>query len=288
VVMRTPNVAEASTKVYLESEKLRLEIATLRRAWWQSPTLAATLFASLVTICLSWAAGLFDLRRDQIALETNRARFERDQLKIEIANQERQKSVLEGEQKELARQRESMKIELTRLQRETEKARIAQSVAEQKEKEAGKRLASVESKLRDLGRPGVEITRSVFPGKKADFRLDNHGPGPAILKRFRYFVDRKEIQASSRPGRELLPILDALDIDEEFVFFHQFDPNERLPPGAQVRMFWVKDDGINYAETEAFAEASTRFGIAVCYCSVDDQCGWAIFGLVGKSPGQCK
>jgi hypothetical protein len=95
----TPSGTQTSTKDHLESEKLRLEIATLRRAWWQSPTLAATLVASLVTICLSWAAGLFDLRRDQITLETNRARFERDQLKLEIANQEQQKLILEGEQR---------------------------------------------------------------------------------------------------------------------------------------------------------------------------------------------
>jgi hypothetical protein len=140
-----------------------------------------------------------------------------------------------------------MKTDLKNLQQQTEQARIeaksarmAQSVAEQKQKEAGERLASVEEKLRDIGRPGVEITRSLFAGTKADFRLDNHGPGPAILKRFRYFVDRKEVLSSSQPGRELIPILEALDINQEYVFYHQFDPNERFPQGAQVRMFWVK------------------------------------------------
>ena len=74
-VASQPVVSEATKpetspdpKQLLEVEKLKLEISDLKRSAWLEPAVMIPIVATLVTLGLSWALGVFDVERKRIEI----------------------------------------------------------------------------------------------------------------------------------------------------------------------------------------------------------------------------
>ena len=276
----------------LEQEKLRLEILSLRKRWWQSPALASTLVASLVTIGLSWAGGLFDLRRDQIALETNRAKFERDQVNADIKVQETLKKSLEKDRASLELERTALNRDISALQRSAQeatdaalKANAALAEAQtrvantnQALKAANGRLDVVQRQLKAVSAPNLEVNRILRADDEAYIAFHNRGPGPAIIRRIHYIVDDEEIPESSQAGARLRPVLEAMGINDESMYWFGFGANARLAAGDTQQIFWVSKNALNSWNFDRFSQATARLKIAICFCSVENHCDWVGYG----------
>lgn len=290
----------------LELAKLRLEIASLRRKWWQSPALGSAILVGLISLGVSWYAGLFDLARKQIEFETNRSKFEKDRAEVELAKVQAERDQTKADIREQTRIRDEIKVESRRLnekkdaasialariqnelvkgRREVGEARAALDRAIESERAALARTKATEALLHDLARPALRVVRTELDDEKVfDFRLGNRGPGPAVLKRNQYFVDGRPL----RPNATLLELLDALEINETFMGWTEYDPGERLPMGAEMKFLRVREHQFSQAAAYEFSRAAKRLAIAVCSCSIDGTCGWATYGQVPGELGACE
>jgi hypothetical protein len=76
------------SKELLELEKLKLEIVDLKRSAWLKPAVMIPTVATLVTLGLSWALGVFDVERKRIEVSAAQLAIRREKLTEDVAKLE--------------------------------------------------------------------------------------------------------------------------------------------------------------------------------------------------------
>ncbi len=138
----------------------------------------------------------------------------------------------------------------------------------------------------------VFTTNFAKPLPGSDFfgiRLENRGLGPAVVTEFRLFVDAEPVESDAK--REWRATLNLLGVNEPWVRYYKMNPGTYLEKGAPVILVSIMDDQVRPETMRSFREATSRLGIAICYCSVYEKCKVARYGTAldaGRLKRRCR
>ncbi len=107
-------------------------------------------------------------------------------------------------------------------------------------------------------------------------RLENRGLGPAVLTEFRLFVDAKPVETDAGGGWRAT--LNLLGLNEPWVRYYWFSPDTYLEKDDPEILVSIVRDQVRPETMRRFREAISRLGVAICYCSVYEECKVARYG----------
>jgi hypothetical protein len=229
-------------KQLLEFEKLKLEIADLRRSAWFKPAVMIPIVATLVTLGISWGLGVFDVERKRIEVSATELEIRRERLTDDVAK-------LEKDQQSLEQAKTGLRTQISDLQKQLDYTKNVLSV------------------------PSLNIdSYSAFDG--ARLWLKNVGKGTAKVKVIRLFVDNNPVSTGST--REWIPALDRLGINAPWI--HWIWPqDDYISSGSTHILLEVPKEDFSYREADEFGAAMEHLGVEVCYCSDLNVCKWTTY-----------
>ena len=118
--LRSAASTPASGESSLQDEKLRLEIAELRRSHWSRPIVVVPIAVAALTASLSYYLGFFDVKRQ--AIEVQRERVEIEKFRAEMARDDAAKK-----KKDLDIDVEALRAEGSRLAKSNQQLQIQSS-----------------------------------------------------------------------------------------------------------------------------------------------------------------
>src|SRR5262249_28453726 len=159
----------------LEVEKLKLEVADLRRSSWLKPAVMIPIVGTLVTLGLSWSLGVFDVERKRVEVSASLLEIRREKLQQDVAK-------LEHDQKDLETSKAGLRRDIAGLQSQLNTTRA--------------NYQRLESQLNYtktvLSRAALNIFYYLAPDYSA-LKLENHGRSTATIRTMQVFVDNQPI-----------------------------------------------------------------------------------------------
>jgi hypothetical protein len=235
---------EASTdpKQSLELEKLKLEISDLKRSAWLKPPVMIPIVATLVTLGLSWALGVFDVERKRIEVAATELQIRREKLTEDVGKLEKDQQTLEEA-----------------------KAGLLTQISDLKKK--------LDYTTNVLSVPSLNIhSYSAFDGAK--LWLSNEGRGTAKVQVIRVFVDNKRVPIGNT--NEWIPTLGGLGINAAWIHW-VWPQDDYITSGSTPILLEIPKEDFSLWEAGKFGEAMKHLGMEICYCSDLNACKWTIF-----------
>jgi hypothetical protein len=229
-------------KQALEAEKLKLEIAELKRSAWVKPAVMIPIVATLVTLGISWGLGVFDVERKRIEVSATELQIRRERLTDDVAK-------LEKDQQNLEQAKTGLRTQISDLQKQLDYTKNVLSV------------------------PSLNVSSySAFDG--ARLWLNNTGKGTAKIKVIRLFVDNNSVPTGS--SHEWIPALDRLGINAPWIHW-VWPKDDYISSGSTHILLEVPKDDFSYREADQFGEAMKHLGLEMCYCSDLNICKWTTY-----------
>jgi len=226
----------------LKIEKLKLEISDLKRSAWLKPPVMIPIVATLVTLGLSWALGVFGVERKRIEVAATELQIRREKLTEDVAKLEKDQQTLEQA-----------------------KAGLMAQISDLRKK--------LDYTTNVLSAPSLNIrSYSAFDGAK--LWLSNEGKGTAKVQVIRVFVDNKRVPIGAT--HEWLPALDDLGINAPWIHW-VWPKDDYVTSGAKPVMLEIPKEDFSPLEADEFGEAMERLGMEICYCSDLNACKWTTF-----------
>jgi hypothetical protein len=230
------------TKQPLELEKLKLEIAELRRSAWFKPAVMIPIVATLVTLGISWGLGVFDVERKRIEVSATELQIRREKLTEDVAK-------LEKDQKNLELAKDGLRTQISDLQNQLDYTKNVLSV------------------------PSLNVNSySAFDG--ARLWLNNTGKGTAKVKVIRLFVDNNPVPTGS--SHEWIPALERLGINAPWIHW-VWPQDDYISSGSAHILLEVPKEDFSDQEADEFGEAMKHLGVEMCYCSDLNICKWTTY-----------
>lgn len=232
----------ADVKQLFEVEKLKLEITDLKRSPWVKPAVMIPIVATLVTLGLSWALGVFDVERKRVEVSANLLEIRRAKLADDVTK-------LEKDQQNLEQAKADLRAQITELQKQLDYTKNVLSV------------------------PSLNLSSySAFDG--ANLVLRNEGKGTARIQTIRVFVDNSLVSVA--PGKEWIPALSRLGINAPWIHW-VWPQDDYIGSGSTHILLEVPKGDFSYDRAGMFGEAVNHLGMEVCYCSDLGACRWTTY-----------
>jgi hypothetical protein len=122
--------------------------------------------------------------------------------------------------------------------------------------------------------PRLQIGQSHSAGRNVSVVLANPGIGPAVIKDVRVEVDGKAMSSWNDVFGALMPARQPQDLVLMAI------AGRIVPAGEVIRPISSSDPTF----ADAFAAASSRMRMRVCYCSVYDHCWWVADAFGDEAP----
>jgi outer membrane murein-binding lipoprotein Lpp len=291
------------SKEDLEREKLRLEIAELRRSTWRKPSVIVPITATLVTLALSQYLGVFDVERKRVELSSREAEMKRQELGEDLDKLEKEKrtlvtekTALQGEKGALLREKnalehrkEGLGLDVDKLESEVKQFKLdikkLQVAEEHARSDAEKAKSELERTRNILARPDINITTKVLVWEKqALIYMTNRGRGTADVRIIRSYVDGQLMQKgpSNQPFR---PTLHALGLFDSWIRWYW--ALRTLEPGEMTPIFMIEPGQFTEDRAAQLENAIERLGLEVCYCSALNECYWATLQRPAVTTASC-
>lgn len=257
-------------KVELEKAKIRLEIAELQRSPWTKPSVMIPIMATIVTLAVSQALGVFDVARQKLELQAREAADNLERLKSQTTELKAAAAVLEDRKRQLTIDVDAKNAEVAKASGEVARARREAAAAEAAATDATRQLRAVKSELvmtkTTLGAPRLDfemIHTTTAPA--ARFTILNTGHGVATVRSAQWYVDDKPVDGG-------MGLKASLGLNDDDFRHTRLRPPAEIATGERIDLLLLEPTRATPELVEAFESAMSRARFTATYCSLGQEC----------------
>jgi hypothetical protein len=256
----------------LQEEKLKLEIADLKRSPWSKPSVVVPILVTLITLGLSQYLGVFDVERKRVENSIRDSEWQKQKI-------EEQLTELRNERKALTDKRSSLIQEVERLKQTVQVLKQTVQAEREKSERARNEATKASEQLRHtrkvLAMPDIGITQEINRQEdKASIYMINRGQGSAKIVSIQPYVDGRPMPEGP-PTASFAHTLDALDMNFPWIRWQW--TRDTIEPGKESFILQISPALFSADKVSVFERAVNRLSLEVCYCSLLGDCRWAVW-----------
>ncbi len=261
----------AEAKADLELQKLRLEIAEIRRSPWAKPSVIIPIAATIATLTFSQYLGVFDVERKRVELAGKEAETKRIELSKEIERLTQQKVSLQADKDSLAQLKVGLGAEVGRLRSD---AASLKKQAAQLRSAAAKSQKDLDYTRTVLALPVLTIAETMIPQEHlAELTVKNAGRGSANIRWLHMSVDGERMEPGPRLDR-FRAMFKALHVEGQWI---RWSYPDSIESGEDVNILKMIPSDATPERYQEFQAILMRVGVELCYCSRLGDCSWAVY-----------